>query len=227
MTRSWIHVFRRAGASATSGSLSPMRFTDWSPGVSERPPAFFEFRLGLSATPERQYDPEGTQALEDYFGPQVFEFGLNRAIGVCLVPFDYYVHLVELEADELAEWRRLTEKIKKQLRVSRMAGTADDEQRLRLLLDQTPTSPRARAQEGLCVRFRAHPNRDVRHPNPRLYDGQGPKSTAASRITVIRTLRAYLPPGDCRGDRCRTAGGPGHRRLPTRLPPGPDRESEC
>lgn len=98
-----------------------------------RPPDFFEFRLGLSATPERQYDPEGTQALEDFFGPQVFEFGLDRAIGVCLVPFDYYVHLVELELDELAEWRRLTEKIKKQLRISDSAD-GDHERRLKLLL---------------------------------------------------------------------------------------------
>ena len=96
-------------------------------------PDFFEYRLGLSATPERQYDAEGTQALEDYFGRQVFEFGLDRAIGVCLVPFDYFVHLVELEADEVAEWRRLTERLKKLLRISNGAY-ADEERRLKLLL---------------------------------------------------------------------------------------------
>ena len=96
-------------------------------------PEFFEYRLGLSAAPERQYDPEGTDALEEFFGPQVFEFGLDRAIGVCLVPFDYFVHLVELESDELAEWRRLTERIIKLLRFS--AGHEPDiEERLQLLL---------------------------------------------------------------------------------------------
>jgi superfamily II DNA or RNA helicase len=102
------------------------------PEFLERQPEFFEYRLGLSATPERQYDPEGTEALEEFFGPQVFEFGLDKAIGLCLVPFDYFVHLVELGADELAEWRRLTTKITKLLRFS----DGDDpemEQRLQLL----------------------------------------------------------------------------------------------
>lgn len=82
----------------------------------DRQPEFMEYRLGLSATPERQYDPEGTQALEDFFGPQVFEFGLDKAIGVCLVPFDYFVHLVELEDGELTEWRRLTDRMTRLLR---------------------------------------------------------------------------------------------------------------
>lgn len=79
-------------------------------------PEFFEYRLGLSATPERQFDPDGTRELEEFFGPQAFEFGLDRAIDVCLVPFDYYVHLVELESDEVAEWRRITDRITRLLR---------------------------------------------------------------------------------------------------------------
>lgn len=103
------------------------------PEFLEHQPTFFEYRLGLSATPERQYDPKGTQALEEYFGPQVFEFGLDRAIGVCLVPFDYFVHLVELEADELAEWRQLTDRITKLLRFAD-GHDSDIDERLQLLL---------------------------------------------------------------------------------------------
>lgn len=102
------------------------------PEFLDRQPDFFEYRLGLSATPERQYDPEGSEALREYFGPEVFEFGLERAIGLCLVPFDYFVHLVDLETDELAEWRRLTDKIKKLTRFSD-GGDPDLEQRLQLL----------------------------------------------------------------------------------------------
>ena len=99
-----------------------------------RPPEFFTFRLGLSATPERQYDPEGTAGLEKYFGPQVFEFGLDEAIGVCLVPFDYFVHLVPLEPDEENEWRRLTDKVSRLARASSWADSEDIERQLRLLL---------------------------------------------------------------------------------------------
>lgn len=72
------------------------------------PPERFDYRLGLSATPERQYDPAGTRALFDFFGEKVFEFPLAEAIGVCLVPYNYYLHRVRLTGDEFEEWERLT-----------------------------------------------------------------------------------------------------------------------
>ena len=44
-------------------------------------PCFFRIRIGLSATPIRQYDPDGTDQLFDFFGgPPVFEFTLRDAI---------------------------------------------------------------------------------------------------------------------------------------------------
>jgi superfamily II DNA or RNA helicase len=49
------------------------------------------FRLGLSATPEREYDAEGTTFIERHVGPVIFSFGLADAIrrGI-LSPFDYH-----------------------------------------------------------------------------------------------------------------------------------------
>ena len=76
-------------------------------------PEFFEYRLGLSATPERQYDQEGTTALLDFFGSTVFQFTLDEAIGSCLVEYDYYIHPVMLNEDEMAKWHKITYKIKK------------------------------------------------------------------------------------------------------------------
>jgi superfamily II DNA or RNA helicase len=76
------------------------------------PPEFFEYRLALSATPIRQYDPEGTDSLFDYFGPVVFSFPLERAIGRCLVEYDYYVHFIDLTPSEMDDWYELTAKIK-------------------------------------------------------------------------------------------------------------------
>jgi superfamily II DNA or RNA helicase len=74
-------------------------------------PEFFERRLGLSATPERQYDPDGTEQIFDFFGGSVYEFGLDRAIGFCLVPYDYHVHASTLDGDELDEFQHLSERI--------------------------------------------------------------------------------------------------------------------
>lgn len=81
-------------------------------GFITDPPSFIDFRLGLSATPVRQYDEEGTEALFSFFGSVVFQFTLKEAIGRCLVEYDYYVHPVELTPEEMEGWYDLTEKIK-------------------------------------------------------------------------------------------------------------------
>ena len=82
------------------------------PSFINNPPEFFEHRLGLSATPIRQYDEEGTEALVEFFGPVAFQFTLEEAIGRCLVEYDYYVHPVYLTDSEMGEWFDLTGKIK-------------------------------------------------------------------------------------------------------------------
>ena len=72
------------------------------------PPEHFDYRIGLSATPERQYDDAGTDALRAYFGETCFTFTLEQAIGNCLTEYDYHVHFVELTATEMDEWNDLT-----------------------------------------------------------------------------------------------------------------------
>lgn len=84
-----------------------------SEGFISDPPTFFDYRLGLSATPIRQYDEQGTEKLFTYFGPVVFQFTLEEAIGRCLVEYEYYVHPVELTENEMEEWYAITAKIKK------------------------------------------------------------------------------------------------------------------
>lgn len=83
-----------------------------SEGFITDPPSFFDYRLGLSATPVRQYDADGTAAMFDFFGPVVFRFTLREAIGRCLVPYDYYVHRVNLTAEEMDQWTEITARIK-------------------------------------------------------------------------------------------------------------------
>ena len=93
-------------------------------------PEFFEKRLALSATPERQYDPDGTEEIFKFFGPTVYEFGLGRAIGFCLVPYSYYVHASTLNGDELEEFERLTRRIG----TAMGTGASEDDTRLQKLL---------------------------------------------------------------------------------------------
>ena len=82
------------------------------PKLKELLPEAIKLRLGLSATPERHGDPEGTDAIFDYFGQPVFEFGIAAAIKQeVLVPYTYHPVLVSLTEDEATEYLDLTEKI--------------------------------------------------------------------------------------------------------------------
>lgn len=104
-----------------------------SEGFINDPPHFFDYRLGLSATPIRQYDEAGTEQLFEFFGPIVFQFTLEEAIGKCLVGYEYYVYPVELTEDEMDEWYALTEKIGKNAWRQENID-ADDEYLMNLLI---------------------------------------------------------------------------------------------
>jgi len=74
----------------------------------------YRYRLALSATPDRAFDPEGSKMLTDYFGGVVFSFGLEEAIAAgALTPYDYHPQLVYLEDEELDRYLELTAKIAK------------------------------------------------------------------------------------------------------------------
>ncbi|WP_414832745.1 DEAD/DEAH box helicase family protein [Afifella sp. YEN Y35] len=104
------------------------------PSFVNDPPEFFEYRLGLSATPIRQYDEEGTEALFGFFGPVAFRFTLEEAIGRCLVEYDYYVHPVYLTESEMSEWFDLTGKMKQN--AWRGEGGKPDDYLAKLLRDR-------------------------------------------------------------------------------------------
>ena len=61
----------------------------------------FGYRLGLSATPEREYDEDGTQFIESEIGPVIFKFDLKEAInrGI-LCEFEYLPLSYELTEED-------------------------------------------------------------------------------------------------------------------------------
>jgi len=72
----------------------------------------YSFRLGLSATPKRWFDLEGTENLFEYFGDVVFEFGLKEAIDRgYLSPYEYKPYFIELTAEEIEKYQEETAKI--------------------------------------------------------------------------------------------------------------------
>lgn len=93
-------------------------------------PEQVQFRLALSATPDRWFDDVGTQALRTYFGDTVFDFGIEKAIGISLTPYYYYPHLVTLTDKEMEEYESLS------VRIAKLVNRTDDEgqEALKMLL---------------------------------------------------------------------------------------------
>jgi superfamily II DNA or RNA helicase len=73
-----------------------------------------KLRLGLSATPVRAHDEDGTLFLEKYFGKTVFEFPLSRAITEgYLTHYDYFPVRIKLTEEEAEEYAEITKKLAK------------------------------------------------------------------------------------------------------------------
>ncbi|AFZ46479.1 type III restriction protein res subunit [Cyanobacterium stanieri PCC 7202] len=84
-----------------------------SPKLQTLLPKSIGLRLALSATPERYYDDDGTDALINYFGKVLQpEFTLGDAIQKkALVSYNYYPILVELTELETLQYTKLTKRI--------------------------------------------------------------------------------------------------------------------
>lgn len=81
--------------------------------IRQKLPDEKKWRLGLSATPERWFDEEGTGKIFEYFGDVLKpEFTLKNAIDSgALVPYFYYPILVELTETEQEEYFALSNQI--------------------------------------------------------------------------------------------------------------------
>ena len=95
-------------------------------------------RIGLSATPERQYDVDTNVKLYRFFGAEdnfTFEYSMKEAIqkGV-LCKYYYYPHLVKLTDEEMANYVELSEKISKYFNYNKGVFDKKDDILMSLLL---------------------------------------------------------------------------------------------
>ncbi|RDL03091.1 DNA phosphorothioation system restriction enzyme [Streptomyces sp. HB202] len=94
-----------------------------------------QYRLGLSATPERWFDDAGTEALTDYFGDIVFEMGIAQAIqNGALCRYSYWPVLTELDEEEADLYVTVTTRIAKLMAARQGSDPLDDDSPLGALL---------------------------------------------------------------------------------------------
>lgn len=90
------------------GSPSLLKFMSQAP---------FKKKIGLSATPDRQYDDLGNSTIKSFFNcadGYTYEYSMKQAIhDGFLCPYEYYPHLVTLTDGEMEEYMELSLKIAK------------------------------------------------------------------------------------------------------------------
>ena len=110
-------------------------------------------RIGLSATPDRQYDDTANKKLKDFFGCQngyTFEYSMREAIdNNVLCRYYYYPHVVCLDFDEMAEYVKISLQLAKYFNYNDATFSKQDDILMALLLKRKRIIHKARNKE--CI----------------------------------------------------------------------------
>ncbi|ERG99033.1 MAG: DNA or RNA helicase of superfamily II, partial [Haloquadratum sp. J07HQX50] len=163
------------------------------PHVRQFLPRGVRARLGLSATPERWYDDEGTDALLAYFSNGiVYEYGLGEAIADGHLTEYYYVpHIIELTDDEAESYLALSKAIGRILADNdgSTGGAIDitsDEQLQRLLIKRSRLVGTARNKVQTLETLLTEINPESLH-HALIYCGDGSVNVESDSESSIST----------------------------------------
>lgn len=110
-------------------------------------------RIGLSATPERQYDDEGNSSIMKFFGCEngyTFVFSMREAIEKgFLCRYYYYPHVVSLTNSEMSEYARISLQLAKFFDRETNSLSSSDDIVMRLLLKRKRIIHKARNKEEI------------------------------------------------------------------------------
>ena len=109
-------------------------------------------RIGLSATPNRQFDDTGNHAIMNFFGCHdgyTFEYDMQEAIdNGFLCRYRYYPHLVRLNDSEMAEYMRISLQLAKFFNTDSESFPMSDDILMRLLLKRKRIIHKAKKQRN-------------------------------------------------------------------------------
>lgn len=149
-------------------------------------------RIGLSATPERQYDESGNKLLMDFFGcadNYTFEYSMAEAIEKeALCRYNYYPHIVKLTELEMVEYVELSKKI-----VKMMCYKDIDSQEMlkRLLLKRKRTIHKAENKKGVfrqIIQTHLQENGNLKYTLVYVPEGNKPDDYQADVFDTMDTL---------------------------------------
>ena len=108
-------------------------------------------RIGLSATPERQFDDKGNNAIMQFFGcngKYTFEYSMKDAIdNGFLCRYKYFPHVVRLNEGEMAEYKKISLQLAKFYNADEGTFSGADDILMRLLLKRKRIIHKAQNKE--------------------------------------------------------------------------------
>ena len=118
----------------------------------------FARRIGLSATPERQFDTKGTKSIMEFFGcsdnEYTFEYSMQDAIdNGYLCRYKYYPHLVRLTSEEMAEYIKVSKQLAKYFIYDKESFPQGDDILMNLLLKRKRIIHKASNKEAVFKRI--------------------------------------------------------------------------
>lgn len=95
-------------------------------------PEFIDVKIGLSATPQRWFDEEGTKYIKEYFNDTAYIYDMEAAIkNGFLTEYYYTPEIVRLNTDEYELYKNLTSKI---IQLLQRGETVEQESNLQKLI---------------------------------------------------------------------------------------------
>lgn len=162
-------------------NMGSKRILDRIDGVSKR----FKRRIGLSATPERQFDDKGNRELRRFFNSEdeyTFVYSMEEAIKErFLCEYYYFPHVVRLCDDEMHDYMEISEKLGKIYRYNGGYLDLDDEIVKALLLKRKRIIHKARNKKDTfrnIIEERYKENGNLKYTLVYVPEGLKPDSTA-------------------------------------------------
>ena len=110
-------------------------------------------RIGLSATPSRQFDDYGNNKINEFFGSTdgyTFEFSMREAIDKdFLCRYYYYPHLVRLNDEEMSEYLKISRQLSKFYNYNSDSFTQSNDILMALLLKRKRIIHKAQQKEAI------------------------------------------------------------------------------
>lgn len=152
-------------------------------------------RIGLSATPERQFDDRGNQELMKFFGAEshyTFEYSMQDAIdNGFLCRYYYYPHLVRLTDEEMSEYMKISLKLAKFYNSDKQSFPQGDDILMNLLLKRKRIIHKAKNKEDVfrtILNDRYHEKGNLKYTLVYVPEGNKPDDNLADMFDTQDTL---------------------------------------